>query len=78
MDFTTAQNLVQQHRSAIPSTALLNLYALYKQATVGSCTIPRPSFFEFEARAKWDAWNAINGMSTQEGTFETLSISLDK
>lgn len=67
MDFPTAQKLVEKHRSAIQSTVLLNLYAFYKQATVGSCTIPRPSFFEFEARAKWDAWNAINGMTADQG-----------
>ena len=33
-------------------------YALYKTATTQSPIPPRPAFFEFRARAKWDAWAA--------------------
>ena len=31
----------------------LIFYGLYKQATVGPCTEPRPSMFNYVARAKW-------------------------
>lgn len=31
----------------------LTFYGLYKQATVGPCTEPRPSMFNYIARAKW-------------------------
>ena len=41
--------------------------ALYKQATVGDCNIPRPGgFLNFEANAKWDAWHALVGVSKEE------------
>ena len=43
----------------LPASVLLELYALFKQATVGSCTsqnIPRPGIFDPKGRAKHDAW----------------------
>ena len=45
--------------------------ALFKQATVGDVNIARPGgFLNFEANAKWDAWNAIKGKSKEEAMKE--------
>jgi diazepam-binding inhibitor (GABA receptor modulating acyl-CoA-binding protein) len=50
-----------------PGTAeLLELYALYKQATVGDVTGPRPGAFDVRARAKHDAWAKARGLSVDE------------
>lgn len=35
-------------------------------ATVGDINIPRPWFFDFKARAVWNAWNAKKGMSSEQ------------
>jgi acyl-CoA-binding protein len=40
---------------------LLQLYSLYKQATVGDNTEAQPGFTDIVARAKWDAWNKLRG-----------------
>ena len=48
------------------NATLLKLYALYKQATAGDPTEPRPGFSDMVARAKWDAWNALKGQSAAE------------
>uniref|UniRef100_A0A5F9D2D2 Enoyl-CoA delta isomerase 2 n=1 Tax=Oryctolagus cuniculus TaxID=9986 RepID=A0A5F9D2D2_RABIT len=40
----------------------LRLYALYKQATEGPCTMPKPSVSDFISKAKWDAWNALGSL----------------
>lgn len=48
------------------NATLLKLYALYKQATLGDPTDPRPGFADMVARAKWDAWNALKGQSADE------------
>lgn len=40
----------------------LRLYALYKQATEGPCTMPKPSVLDFISKAKWDAWNALGSL----------------
>lgn len=36
--------------------AILIAHRLYKQATVGPCDAPKPSFFDRKGRAKWQAW----------------------
>ena len=44
----------------------LKAYALFKQATVGDCSGERPGAFQFVARAKYDAWDAVKGMSRDD------------
>jgi diazepam-binding inhibitor (GABA receptor modulator, acyl-CoA-binding protein) len=45
---------------------LLQIYALYKQATTGDATGDRPGFMDLVGRAKWDAWKAVEGKSPNE------------
>ncbi|HYP72154.1 MAG TPA: acyl-CoA-binding protein [Variovorax sp.] len=45
---------------------LLKIYGLYKQATLGDNAEKKPSFSDFVARAKWDAWTANKGVSQDE------------
>ena len=45
---------------------LLKIYALYKQATVGDNDEPKPGFSDLVARAKWDAWHRLDGLSADE------------
>ena len=40
---------------------LLQLYALYKQATEGDVEGKRPGFTDMVGRAKYDAWAAVKG-----------------
>ena len=44
---------------------LLKLYGLYKQATSGDAEGKRPGFGDMVGRAKWDAWNARKGESSE-------------
>ena len=45
---------------------LLQLYALYKQATDGDVEGKRPGFTDMVGRAKYDAWAAIKGTGTDD------------
>ncbi|GAB1598346.1 acyl-CoA-binding domain-containing protein 5-like isoform X1 [Argonauta hians] len=45
---------------------LLKFYAFYKQATEGQCTDPKPNFWDVVKKAKWEAWNKLGKMSTEE------------
>jgi len=40
---------------------LLQLYALYKQGSVGDVDTKRPGFTDMVERAKWDAWAKLKG-----------------
>ncbi|MDH3590003.1 MAG: acyl-CoA-binding protein [Gammaproteobacteria bacterium] len=44
--------------------AMLELYALYKQATDGDISGERPGGFDFVGGAKYDAWSGLKGIST--------------
>lgn len=44
----------------------LVFYSLYKQATEGDVTGAQPWAVQFEARAKWDAWNSRKGLSADD------------
>jgi len=58
-----------------PDTSeLLELYALYKQATVGDVSGPRPAAFDVRARAKHDAWARAKGLSTAEAMARYVAL----
>ncbi|KIJ20103.1 hypothetical protein PAXINDRAFT_126567 [Paxillus involutus ATCC 200175] len=44
----------------------LTMYSLYKQATVGNVTSPRPGMFDMLGRAKWDAWEKHRDLDRYE------------
>lgn len=46
--------------------ALLGLYALYKQATLGDATGERPGMMDVMGRAKYDAWAQRKGMARED------------
>lgn len=41
---------------------LLQIYALYKQATQGDAAGSRPGMFDMVGRAKYDAWANLKGL----------------
>jgi diazepam-binding inhibitor (GABA receptor modulating acyl-CoA-binding protein) len=45
---------------------LLKLYGLYKQGSSGDADGKRPGFTDMIGRAKWDAWNELQGQSQDE------------
>ena len=45
------------------NSTLLKIYALYKQASTGDNTEPKPGLTDLVGRAKWDAWDGFKGTS---------------
>ncbi|XP_068557639.1 acyl-CoA-binding domain-containing protein 5A-like isoform X4 [Cebidichthys violaceus] len=46
---------------------MLMFYSYYKQATLGTCNIPRPNgFWDTSGKAKWDAWSSLGNMTKEE------------
>ncbi|CAN8025813.1 unnamed protein product, partial [Ixodes persulcatus] len=52
----------------------LQLYALFKQATVGKCNVAKPGTFDFVGKAKWEAWNKLRDMSQDDAQNEYAAI----
>ncbi|KAI5587265.1 hypothetical protein BDE02_05G020300 [Populus trichocarpa] len=46
-------------------TALL-LYALYQQATIGPCNVPKPSSWKAVEQSKWKSWQGLENMASTE------------
>ncbi len=53
---------------------LLQLYALYKQATTGDVNTKRPGQFDFVGRAKWDAWDKLKGTSSNQAMQDYVDL----
>lgn len=62
-DFSAAQTRVKQLSKTPAADELLELYALYKQATGGDVQGERPGMLDFKGRAKFDAWSGRRGVS---------------
>ncbi len=56
------------------NATLLQLYALYKQASAGDAQGERPGFSDMVGRAKWDAWNDIKGMSADDAMQQYIDL----
>ncbi|MGY6560010.1 MAG: acyl-CoA-binding protein [Nitritalea sp.] len=53
---------------------LLQLYSLYKQATVGDNSEDAPSGFNFVAAAKHNAWEKLKGMPQEEASEKYIAL----
>ena len=54
---------------------LLQLYSLYKQSTEGDVNVEAPSNpFDFVAKAKYTAWEELNGKSKETAMQEYVDL----
>lgn len=77
-----AEHLGQKLLSEGVETAkLLTLYAYYKQGAEGPCNTPKPPFYDFKGKAKWEAWKQLGTLPKNKAksmyieTIETLDPS---
>ncbi len=52
----------------------LELYALYKQATVGDNRTSKPGMFDMKGQFKWKAWKEKSGMSQDDAADAYVSL----
>ena len=52
----------------------LQFYSLYKQATEGNCHLKQPWAIQVIARAKWDAWKALEGMIADDAKRKYIEL----
>ena len=73
-DFTTAVSKSKELTKRPSNEELLDLYALFKQATDGDVSGDRPGGFDFKAIAKFDAWANKKGISKDQAMTEYVSL----
>ncbi len=72
--FSRAQERVNKLSRRPSDLQLLELYSLYKQATMGDATGKRPGALDFKGRAKWDAWKQREGLSREEAMRQYVEL----
>lgn len=72
--FESAQTRVKQLSKAPSTDDLLELYALFKQATAGDVTGSRPGMLDMKGRAKFDAWSSKKGISKDDAMTRYVAL----
>ena len=73
-DFESAVAQSKQLTQRPGNDELLDLYALYKQATEGNISGDRPGGFDFKGIAKYDAWMAKKGLSREKAMEDYINL----
>ncbi|CAG0881850.1 unnamed protein product [Cyprideis torosa] len=64
MQFSEAAEKVKKLKQTPTDDEMLELYGLYKQATVGDVNTQRPGMLDLKGKAKWDRWESKKGLTT--------------
>ncbi len=73
-DFESAVERSKTLTERPSNDVLLQLYALYKQASEGDVNTDRPGGFDFKNIAKWDAWSKLKGKNQEEARAEYVQL----
>jgi acyl-CoA-binding protein len=73
-DFNLAQVRVKKLTKLPEAGELLELYALFKQATVGDVQGKRPGMLDIKGRAKHDAWTSKKSMAKDAAMKEYVAV----
>jgi acyl-CoA-binding protein len=72
--FDSAAEAVKQLPKRPDDVMLLQLYALYKQATEGDVTGNRPGVFDMVGRAKYDSWAKLKGTAAEAAMEQYIAL----
>lgn len=64
--FEQAQALVKTLTERPENEELLDLYALYKQATEGDNNTKEPGMWDLKEKFKWKQWDSKRGMNVDD------------
>ncbi|CAJ1078876.1 acyl-CoA-binding protein-like [Xyrichtys novacula] len=73
-DFDKAAEEVKNLATKPADEEMLQVYSLFKQATVGDVNTARPGMFDFTGKAKWDAWEKQKGKSQEDAMKEYIAL----
>ena len=73
--FTLASNEVKNLKEdPFTNDQKLNMYSLYKVATMGKCDTAKPGMFNMTAKAKWNAWNDQGDKTKEDAQTEYVAF----
>ncbi|NBX76346.1 MAG: acyl-CoA-binding protein [Proteobacteria bacterium] len=72
--FNQATKDVKKLSTRPDNQTLLELYALFKQATEGDVAGSRPGMLDLKGRAKFDAWTKKKGLSSETAMKDYIAL----
>ncbi len=72
--FNQATEDVKKLSTRPDNQTLLELYALFKQATEGDVAGSRPGMLDLKGRAKFDAWTKKKGLSSETAMKDYIAL----
>lgn len=73
-EFLLAADIVKKLKEKPNDEELLELYGLYKQATVGDNVQPEPGFLDFKGKSKHASWLKNKGKEKYDCEVEYITI----
>lgn len=73
-EFTQKADAVSNLPSRPSDDELLELYGLYKQATVGDNNTTKPGVFDFKGKYKWESWDKLKGTSQEDAEKQYIAL----
>ena len=75
--FLQAIDAIHELKTTPDKNVLLQLYGLYKQATIGdidNSQIIKPGLLDFKGHIKWNSWNTYKGYSKHQAEIEYIQL----
>ncbi|HET9993620.1 MAG TPA: acyl-CoA-binding protein [Kofleriaceae bacterium] len=60
--------------TGLGNDVMLDMYALYKQATSGDVSGSRPGMLDLRGRAKYDAWAKVKGTGADDAMTKYIAL----
>jgi len=73
-EFKDASSRVTTLKNEPDNNTKLELYALFKQGSVGPCNTKKPGIMDFVGQAKWKSWNALGALSQEEAKKKYIEL----
>ncbi|XP_041367799.1 acyl-CoA-binding protein-like [Gigantopelta aegis] len=73
-EFNKAAEEVKKLKNRPSDADMLEIYAFYKQTTVGDVNTDQPGMLDFKGKAKWNAWNGKKGMSKEDAQQKYIDL----
>jgi diazepam-binding inhibitor (GABA receptor modulating acyl-CoA-binding protein) len=75
--FLQAVDAIQELNTKPSTNVLLQLYGLYKQATIGdidNSKLVKPGLLDVKGNIKWNSWNTYKGYSKYQAEIEYIKL----
>lgn len=76
-EFQTSVANLEKVTVDVDNEQKLQLYALYKQASIGECNQEKPSMYNVVQKAKWQAWKSLGDISMDEAKRQYIAVVSD-